>query len=526
MFNVFVKLTLGGKTTLRLMVPYQERHLPMGFPGVVVREHLAEDDRPECQEGPDIDDDGCLDQRKASRDNYFNNFDRYAVLEYRTRLAGGKAGVSAKLYATQFVREFKQIQVLSPIETLLEGGLAFRFNGTTYRGGMAIDGDFEAGKRSRILYGVEAFHEMAPNDVDRSRQGDGVEAEFIAPYIIERLPIPCPRTRAMDETTGMFVATPVEGCPMTFAFPSSRTVMGAYLSPQYRPTKKLILDGGARVQVAPPSLGENSYDLTPTFGASAVYNFIPNWHLKANFTQGFRPPVFNNLNSNGEAVQIKGDPNLLVETTNAGQAEVNARIFKNQRRIRELNFRLDYSYTQVQNLVQIVGARYDNTADRGIHSVEFLGKLYIQGGHRLELGYTWMRIDTADQGAFIPMPEHWFNLTGVYNVVDDKLHASTNLRVLGAHEDVNRMVEHRILHYCSPGEVQAGLCNEGDVVNDNNPSAAFLRSLPSELVKDRIPPTAELSVGVSFMPSEKLTISGEVFNALNGRFYQPDAFFN
>ena len=50
--------------------------------------------------------------------------------------------------------------------------------------------------------------------------------------------------------------------------------------------------------------------------------------------------------------------------------------------------------------------------------------------------------------------------------------------------------------------------------------------MPSELVKDRIPPTAELSVGVTYMPNEKLQISGEVFNALNGRFYQPDAFFN
>jgi len=51
-----------------------------------------------------------------------------------------------------------------------------------------------------------------------------------------------------------------------------------------------------------------------------VWNFIPNWHLKLNYTQGFRPPVFNNTVSNGEDLQINGNPKLNVETSDAVQA--------------------------------------------------------------------------------------------------------------------------------------------------------------------------------------------------------------
>jgi outer membrane receptor for ferrienterochelin and colicin len=225
-------------------------------------------------------------------------------------------------------------------------------------------------------------------------------------------------------------------------------------------------------------------------------------------------------------VQIDGAIDLEVERTNAFQGELNARLFKGERRIRELNFRLDYSYTHIENLIQVVSGRYQNTADRGVHSAEFLGKLYIQGGHRLELAYTFMQINTADKGEFRAMPEHWFNLLGVYNVVDDKLKATTNLRVLGAMEDANRLVEHRNVHYCTPAEIDQSLCMEGQIINPDDPNQNNVTSFPSELVLDRIPPTAELSLGLTWNPSAKLAIDAAVFNTFNGRFYQPDAFFD
>jgi len=298
---------------------------------------------------------------------------------------------------------------------------------------------------------------------------------------------------------------------VTFLFAATRTVFGAYVNPQFRPRKNLILDIGGRIQVSPQALGSLSYRPQATFAGSIVYALNPAWHMKLNLSQGFRPPVFNNTNSNGDAIQIVGNPKLEVETSDAAQAEINARLFKGERQIRELAFRLDYSYTRLKNLIQVASGKYQNSAERGIHSVEFLGKLHMQGGHRLELGYTWLRVVTGDKGRMRSMPEHWLNLGGVISLIDKKLTLTSTLRIAGAAEDANRLVEYRDLAYDDMGNVGPG---STVVVN------------ASELVMDRLPPIADLTLGLTWIPLPKLLVRATVFNALNGRFYQPDAFFD
>ncbi|MEZ4401582.1 MAG: TonB-dependent receptor [Kofleriaceae bacterium] len=510
LFNLFGKFTYG-KLQLRVQAPFIERHTPLGFPGFVVREHLAEDSR--CtQTEPFYDPTGmCLDKGRVARDNQLNYFDRYAVLEYRNRFASGRAGFKLQAYAAQFVRDSAHLGVLAPIPGLLQGGLSFGFDATSYRAGGAVEGDVELPQNVRLQYGAEAFREFALNNAATSRQGDGIQSQFFGPYQLNRLPLPCP-LEPDPEMPGQ--TREVAGCPLTFAFPASRSVLGVYLNPQWRPKKKLILDAGVRVQAAPARLGLQSYPVTTLFSGTGVWNFIPNWHLKLNFAQGFRPPVFNNTNSNGEAVQIDGRPDLKVETSDAAQAEVNARIFKGKRRIRELSFRVDYSYTRLQNSIQVVSGRYENTADRGIHSAEALAKLYIVGGHRLELAYTFLRVNTADKGIHKSLPEHMFHLAGVWNLVDDKLTATTDLRVVGAIEDPNRLIEYR------------GYREVEGVVVDPSGNPGLVRSQPSDLVLDRLPPAADLSVGLSYMPTAKLMVRGTVFNAFNARYYQSDVFFD
>ena len=497
LFDLGLKLTVGN-LQFRGQFPIQDRHTPFGFPGVVNLNGLPDGDP------------------RRSVDNKANFMDRYGVLEYRSRLAQGKAGVSVKGYWMQFVRFFQPLLVTDP-SPLLSKGLAFVPPFHPMRAGGAFDGDYELPKNIRLLYGAEGFYEWQPNNDLGSRQGAGTQINFTAPDTPaeqERLPLPCPRD--LDPTTGQPVI--VRDCALTLLFPSSRTVLGAYVNPQFRPTKKLILDTGARVQVSPGALGTVSYDVTPTFSGTIVYNFIPNWHVKLNGAQGFRPPVFNNLTSNGEAVQIDGREDLKVETTTAVQSEINARVFKGDRQIRELNFRVDYSYTFLENLIQIIGGRYLNTADRGIHSAEFLGKLYIQGGHRFELSYTWLRVLTEDQGLQKVVPENWFNLGAVFNLIDRKLYATGTLRVVGATEDANRMIENRGIKFDG----------DGNIVSVDNPDmrAPILGVAPSELVFDRLPPAADLTIGAMFTPSPRFEIHATVHNAFNARYYQPDAFFN
>ncbi len=517
LFNFFAKYTLG-KFQLRVQAPLIERHTPLGFPGFVVVKDLPEDAR--CPDEPPFFDpnDACLDKGRRSRDNQVNFFDRYVVGEYRTRSAGGKAGLNLKAYGIQFVRDFEQLGILAPVPVQLEGGLAFQFDSTTYRLGGAVEGDVELPRGLRVQYGVEGFSEFAPNDVKRSRQGDGIEATFIGPYELSRLPLSCPLE--IDSVTNRTTKL-IEGCPLTFAFPASRTVFGTYVNPQWRPIKKLILDAGARLQIAPEQLGKQSYPLTSLFSGSAVWNFAPSFHLKLNVAQGYRPPVFNNTNSNGEAVQIDGRPDLKVETSDAAQAELNGRIFKGERRIRELSFRLDYSYTRLQNLIQVVSGRYENTADRGIHSAEALAKLFVQGGHRLELAYTFLKIEMADKGLHRSMPEHMFHLSGVFNLIDDKLTAVTDLRVVGAMEDANRLIEHRGYRYAGDGDAAL----PGTIIGPDG-AQGVVSSGPSQLAFDRLPPAADLTIGLAYTPTPRLTMKATLFNAFDARYYQPDAFFD
>jgi outer membrane receptor protein involved in Fe transport len=497
--NLFTKLTYQ-KLQLRVSYPMGAMYSPAGLSGNPSRVDLPDDGR--CPVG--MDDPSCADPRHVGRKNRADVFDRYAVAEYRTRFAHEKAGITARAYLVEFVRGFQPVQVLSPSPGALQGGLAFQADLTNYRAGGAFDADLELSSKLRLQYGAEAFREWKPDNVTRSRQGGGTESEILAPYNLNALPLLCPRI--FDPTTMTIV--PVANCPLTFAFPADRTVLGAYVNPQYRPSKKLIFDAGARVQIAPEQLGTINYPVNTTIAGSFVYNFIPGWHLKLNYAQGFRPPVFNNTTSNGEGVQIGGNPNLSVEKSDAAQAELNARIWKGERRIRELSFRVDGSYTRINNLIQVSSGNYSNSGDRGIASVEFLGKLYVQGGHRLELGYTYLRGDTGDKGRLRSLPEHWFDLATVFTLVTDRLSATTRLKVTGAAEDPNRLVEYRGLAYDPAGIPQSTSVGATD------------------LVLDRLPPVAELSLGVQYTPSRKLAIRATAYNALVSHAYQPDLFFD
>lgn len=435
-----------------------------------------------------------------ARNNRFDQYDRYGVLEYRTRFAGDRAGVTTHAYLIQFVRHFYSLAGIAPSATL-PGGLGLDIDLTSQRAGAVIDGDLELARPLRLLYGAEVSREWMATTNGRTGTNAGTEARFHAPYDVTRLPILCPR----QYEGGALV--PVAKCPLTSAFDADRVVLGAYVNPQYRPTPKLIFDAGARVSVAPSALGSLSYKANPSFGGAIVWNFIPNWHLKLNYTEGFRPPTFNATQANGSAVQIGGNPSLLVEQSRAAQAEINARIFKGDRRIRELSFRFDASYTRLANLVQIETGKYNNTGERGLASAEFLGKLFIAGGHRVELGYTYLRGSTTDRGPLRTMPEHWFNLATVWSLLPKSLIATTNLRITGAAEDPNRLVEHRGIAYDASGEPMG-----------------TVTSAATDLVLDRLAPFADLSASVQYMPTPRLAIRASVYNALFSHAYQPDAF--
>jgi hypothetical protein len=97
----------------------------------------------------------------------------------------------------------------------------------------------------------------------------------------------------------------------------------------------------------------------------------------------------------------------------------------------------------------------------------------------------------------------------VFNLVTNKLTATTNLKFTGATEDPNRIVEYRDSSYTADGSVM-------------NPITVG----PTDLVFDRLPPVADLTLGLTWTPTPKLLVRGTVYNALVQHAYVPDVFFD
>jgi hypothetical protein len=95
-------------------------------------------------------------------------------------------------------------------------------------------------------------------------------------------------------------------------------------------------------------------------------------------------------------------------------------------------------------------------------------------------------------------------------------------------EDANRLVEYRGYRETTVNEVVDGVAIPvGTIVGpDGRPSPVGVASTPSDLVFDRLPPAADLSIGFTYTPNRHLAIRGSVFNAFDARYYQPDVFFD
>lgn len=433
-----------------------------------------------------------------SRRNPWNFYDRYVVLEYRRRFANDRVGINAKGFYINLNRDLApRVFASSPA---IPRGLTFQVTDfDVQRFGATFDVDYSGPFRwNRILAGVEAFNESTSQ----------AQTTFLAPAP-ERLPLVCPRTET----------SVVPGCPLPFLFAADRTVVGLFFADQIRLRDRLIIDGGVRYQqgfglrhYAPPRLLQEalrpigSYPAQVLGQGSLVVQLHPGYHLKLTWSQGFRPPVFNNLVANGGAVAFAGNPNLAVERSQAFQGELNARVLRGVRNIRELQLRLDYSYTLLDNVIVVQNSRYQNAGARSLHSVEFLGKLYLTGEHAITLGYTFLTGRSRDSGRLRNFPNHWFTIGAVFNVITGRLDVNANLNVFGSFEDPNIYPTNR---FTLPGGQQVTVGRFTDLTLDRLPAAAVLQlGARAQIIK------------------QHLSGSVQLYNVLNQRYYYPDGFYD
>ncbi len=429
--------------------------------------------------------------------NSLTTLDRFLTLQYKRRFLSDRIGVDGKLYGVQFERNLQPITL--PGSRALPRGLGFAANVQSYRVGGTVDGDVALPGHNRLLFGGEAFHEWVP-DVGVTFPGTPTDRQI--------LPLACPLVKGSTYDKPVYLPD----CPLPFISGANRTVLALYLSDQFRPVPRLVFDAGVRYQAG---LGLRGYQGANGGGngeflgnVSVVWNFHADLHLKANYATGFRPPVFNNTDSYGPAVQFSGNKNLTNERSQAFQAEWNGRLLKNIAAIRELQLRADYSYTQLDSLIVISGGSYSNInpttgqpTRRAIHSVEAAGRLYLKD-HVISAGYTFLHITTDDRGLLRSIPQHWLSLGAVFSLIPGLLEANATLNVVGSYDDPNRF--------------------RSVVLPDGSTAAPF-----ADLTFDRLPPQAILNVGLraTFLQN-RLWVSGNVYNALNQHYYHPDVFYD
>lgn len=439
--------------------------------------------------------------------NYLQSFDRFVTLSYKGRFLKDRLGLDVKSYAIEFVRDLNAI--ILPGSARNPNGTTFDTQIRSYRVGLTIDGDASLPLRNRLLWGGDLFYEWVPELYVNFPQSNPQD-----------LPIGCPL-----EKSGTAMPVFKAGCQLPFLFGTNRLVTALYVSDTFRPVSSLTLDAGVRLQGGFGKAQYNGGNLgnsgTVLGSASLVWNFYRDMHVKANYASGFRPPVFNNTDSNGAAVQFGGSHFLSNEKSQAIQAEWNAKLLRNIGPIRALQLRADYAYTDLNGLIVISNGSYTNrrtdangaladqpgqdsrnfNSHRQIHSVESAARLYI-GDHTLSANYTFLHITTNDRGVLRSMPQHSFNLGWVLSVIPGWLETNGTLMVVGSYDDPNRL---RTLSLA-----------------DGSTIANF-----SDLTFDKLPPQAILNLGArAHFFKNRLWASLNFYNVLNQTYYYPDPFYD
>jgi outer membrane receptor protein involved in Fe transport len=452
--------------------------------------------------------------------NTWTTLDRTAAIDYKGRFWKDRFGLTVKGYWTQFVRQYDVMlfppSVLFPPnrnmagDVINPGGLRFSFpHHQVHRIGLNLDTDLNLPKGFRVLLGGEFFYEFVNSSTVTYPHSTNVYT----------LPLVCPQrdggnTMLPDEQR--FTAVPE--CPRQFVFDSSRFVGAAYVNLQWKPIAKLTFDGGFRAQ---GGFGNQGYGFVPLGSAAVVWNFLPDFHLKANYATGFRAPTYLALQGAPGGITYGGDPNLKPESSQAFQGELNGRLLRNVRKVRELEVRVDYSYSFLDKFIIIQGGQYVNRGQRAMHSVEAAAKLYLQGDHVLSAAYTYLYAQTTDLGVLRNNPNHWVVLGASFNVVKHNkvtFDLNTTLLVTGAYQDPNRWVS---------GPAPIGSCPTGSGSSFGLPACQepATQARTSDLTHERLTPVALLQLGFRLrFFKEKLGISGQFYNVLNQRFWWPDTF--
>lgn len=443
-------------------------------------------------------------------------------VNWRDRFFGDTLGLSARLYGVRFEVEESPFWAFPPryvpgVDALADGVSIGLTVDQQLRYGLNLDADVSLDDHT-VVFGFEGFQERIR---DAWRQ-DTLRKRIYLP----RIAAPDPRTGEIPEVA---IFGP-ERCPTAGRRPVSvdgqqlevlflddacrfeerflkdtqRTVGAFYVSDEWRLARPLTIQPGFRVQVS------DSYDPVTLFSGALVWNIVDKLYLKLNYAEGFRPPSYDSTRIVDVAVSTlsyRSGDDIRVETSRAGEVELNAVVLENTGPLRRIYLRADYAYTVLSDVIRNVGGQFANSGERQIHSVEFFGRVEFDGDHEIWLGGHYLETEDSVFGPVRNFPE--LAITGGARVrVVGPLELSGLAMWYGAQEDLNRPIS---AEGFPPGS-QGGLF-EADA---------------SDIAVEYIEPTLTLRFGARLVElfDDRVDVSAFLYNALDVRRQDPDFFFD
>jgi outer membrane receptor protein involved in Fe transport len=486
-------------------------HVPMGLPnyyssnfmGGAVRKDLGED-AIDCTDPANKL--ACMS--RVDPNHVARRFDgvywpQHAFLRYQGRHLDDKLRIDSRVFFFNMDAFMNRYVSLIPTSTFPSGVVVEQDLGGSRVGG-SLDAEATLPWGIRLLAGGEMFYDWFPE----------IRANFHTSeeMIKARLPYACP------EHIAPFEKYEGRNCGIVVIFETNRLTAGGFVDLQKKLLDNLVVEAGARLQ---GSGGKRALDPVVLLSGGVVWGFMPNWALKLNYAEGYRPPPLHRSDANGEGVNYSGNPNVEVESSRSIQGEINAMVLRGRRAIRQLGFRADYSYTWINNLIQVVNGSFHNAAEVGIHEVELLTELALKKGHRFALGYTFLDIANSDLGKIRTVPNQWLTARVLVNLWNQQLFVSSNLHLRASAEDPNKYPANK-----------SAPANIGDVELDPNgnvvPKAVDTWvAWPTDVVLDRVPPMALWNAGVRFrFKDPQVELAADVYNILGGRLWDSEQQFD
>lgn len=500
-FNFGGRLELGP-VALDWMIPFEEEYRPIATGGSPITENYLTG-----EPGTGVETRG----RDAIR---------LGILSFSERFAQDRVGLKARAYFVSWQIDEDPFGVYAASPLIL-GQLGHTRDirialiaDEVFRPGGAVDVDWRVAETLTLLFGAEVFSDINNGVNQTSWAKDSLGT--------------CPEGYTFDEFDPYLRCHIVE----RQITDEQRTTGGGFVSADWKVDPRVALNAGLRLQTS------SQFGSALLYSGGAVFKVGDATHIKLFASSGLRPPavVATNVNpKTASGVSFLPNPDLVAETSNSFELEVNTTLLRDEGAIRDLFLRVNGAYTLLDNVIGRPAGVYQNSESRDLATAEAALRLRFQAGHEIWGNYAWTRVYDAGApgGRLENFAEHVANLGAKFAFLEDRIEVSALLTFKSKMKDLNRPALYdptRPDYSLTCEAINAGALPADHPLRRSCSFPVFedaMWVLPGWSVVEEIEPLLLLDLGVRFKNIWRdLTVSLFAHNVLDHRYYEPDFFYD